>query len=190
MKEKKRIFNILTFGQIILDVVIIIISLYLAYNSKLSLSIISKVFGIILVICGLYSLLKYLVILNKNKIIFQEIVYGIIGLALGVFIIINPLSLASILSLGIGIWLIISSIFKGTLAYTLKKYDIDTWKLQIAFSIISFILGGIIIFNPFKTYFVISSFISILAICYFSIDILQQIIFRNRIKNLVKIFFE
>lgn len=38
-----------------------------------------------------------------------DIVYGILSIIAGIFIIINPLSLTGILSVGIGLWLIISA---------------------------------------------------------------------------------
>ena len=52
------------------------------------------------------------------------------------------------------------------------------------------ILGIIVMINPFSTALVLTTFVGIMMCVYSSIDFLQQILFRKRVKEIINIFFE
>lgn len=187
--EKKKIFNIITIGQIIVDSIIITFCLYFASNPKISTKILETVFAILLICVGIYNITKYL-LTNKGFRLYKfDLLTGFITTVLGLVILLNPFSITSILTICIGIWLVYTSIFKLTIALQLKKIKSESWIINLAISVCTALLGIIFIINPFKVYLLLSSFVSVLICCYAATDILQQMIFRKKAKEIIKILY-
>ena len=190
MKEKKKLFNIATYGQMLIDIILFALGVYSASNPTSSNTVIGVAFGICLSIVGIYNIIKSIFNIHKGPFFVVDIVYGILSIIAGIFIIINPLSLTGILSVGIGLWLIISASFKFALALQLRKFAEETWLFSMVISILVLILGIIVMINPFSTALVLTTFVGIMMCVYSSIDFLQQILFRKRVKETINIFFE
>lgn len=190
MKEKKKLFNIATYGQMLIDIILFALGVYSASNPTSSNTVIGVAFGISLSVVGIYNIIKYIFNIHRGPFFIVDIVYGILSIIAGIFIIINPLSLTGILSIGIGLWLIISASFKFALALQLRKFAEETWLFSLVVSILVLILGIIVMINPFSTALVLTTFVGIMMCVYSSIDFLQQILFRRRVKEIIDIFFE
>ena len=190
MKEKKKLFNIATYGQMLIDIILFALGIFSASNPTDSNTVIGVAFGISLSVVGIYNIIKYIFNIHKGPFFVADIIYGILSIIAGVFIIVNPLSLTGILSIGIGLWLIISASFKFALALQLKKFSEETWLFSMVISILVFIIGIIVMINPFDTALVLTTFVGIIVCVYSAIDFLQQILFRKRVKELINIFFE
>lgn len=102
----------------------------------------------------------------------------------------NPFSLANITTIGVGLWLIVSATIKGAIALQFKKFNEETWILSLIIAAITLILGILIIVNPFESYIVLAVYVGVMVCVYAAMDIVQQILFRKRVKEIVKIFFE
>ena len=61
MKENKKAFNALTLGAIALDILIIILGAYFIAKPTTSASIIGYVLGILLIIVGIYNIIKFII---------------------------------------------------------------------------------------------------------------------------------
>ncbi len=190
MKEKKKLFNIATYGQMLIDIILFALGVYSASNPTSSNTVIGVAFGISLSVVGIYNIIKYIFNIHRGPFFIVDIVYGVLSIIAGIFIIINPLSLTGILSIGIGLWLIISASFKFALALQLRKFAEETWLFSLVVSILVLILGIIVMINPFSTALVLTTFVGIMMCVYSSIDFLQQILFRRRVKEIIDIFFE
>lgn len=190
MKEKKKLFNIATYGQMLIDVILFALGVYSASNPTSSNTVIGVAFGISLSVVGIYNIIKYIFNVHKGPFFVADIIYGILSIIAGVFIVINPLSLTGILSIGIGLWLIISASFKFALALQLKRFSEETWLFSMVLSVLVLIIGIIVMINPFSTALVLATFVGIIICVYASIDFLQQILFRKRVKEIINIFFE
>lgn len=79
------------------------------------------------------------------------LVISIIFAALGVYILCNPVSFASFIPLVVGIMLIVDSVNKFQSAFELKKLNYKDWWQMLIVGLVIVILGGVLIFNPFKT---------------------------------------
>ena len=190
MKEKKKLFNIATYGQMLIDIILFALGVYSASNPTSSNTVIGVAFGISLSVVGIYNIIKYIFNIHRGPFFIVDIVYGVLSIIAGIFIIINPLSLTGILSIGIGLWLIVSASFKFALALQLRKFAEETWLFSLVVSILVLILGIIVMINPFSTALVLTTFVGIMMCVYSSIDFLQQILFRRRVKEIIDIFFE
>ena len=104
-----------------------------------------RLFGVIILILGILSLLNIL----KNKSNSAELVSGILISILGLVFISNPHTIASIIPFILGVWIVIKSAFKLQFSYSLKRSSINYIK-PLVINIITLILGLVLIFNPFK----------------------------------------
>ena len=188
MKEHKKAFNALTLGAIALDILIFILGAYFIAKPTTSANIIGYVFGILLIIVGIYNIIKFIVNMGTNKFFLIEIISGILTIIAGIFMVYNPFSLANITTIGVGIWLIISATIKGAIALQFKKFNEETWMLSLIIAVITLILGILIIVNPFESYIVLAVYVGVMVCVYAAMDIVQQILFRKRVKEIVKIF--
>ena len=60
MKEKKKLFNIATYGQMLIDVILFALGVYSASNPTSSNTVIGVAFGISLSVVGIYNIIKYI----------------------------------------------------------------------------------------------------------------------------------
>ena len=60
MKEKKKLFNIATYGQMVIDILLFALGVYFASNPSSSTTVLGVGFGITLVIIGIYNIIKYI----------------------------------------------------------------------------------------------------------------------------------
>lgn len=108
--------------------------------------IIGILIGAALLIVGVLAIIKY----TKEK---EEggnlnLVSGILYSVLGVIIIIYPYSIINLVTICLGVYLVINGLLKLKLAFNLKKVT-DKWIGTLIMSIITVILGILLIFNPF-----------------------------------------
>ena len=104
-----------------------------------------RLFGVIILILGILSIINIL----KNKNNNTELVSGILICILGLVFISNPHTIASIIPFILGVWIVMKSAFKLQFSYSLKRSS-DNYVKPLVINIISLILGLVLIFNPFK----------------------------------------
>ena len=184
MKEIKRNFNLITIGTMLIDIVIIILGFFLVANPAVGTNSALILIGIILVVSGLYSIVKYML---NNRVIFKfELIYGILSLITGFLAIYKPFSIINIVTVLIGCWLLLSSIFKFFIAVELKKVKIESYTFDMAISGITAFLGLFLIINPFGSYIYVTTYIAILMIMYAGIDFVEQLTIRKRASKILK----
>ena len=190
MKESKKVVNAMTLVSIVGDILLFLLGIYFAMNPTISASFMGYMFGIALIITGVYNSIKYVVNFEVSRFFLNSLIYGILSILVGVIILFNPFSFANIISIMLGIWLIISSVFRGTLVWQLKKYNEEIWPISLTTAVLTFILGILILINPFESYLLLTTFVGILTACYAASDVLQQLLFRKRLNEIIKIFYK
>lgn len=190
MKDNRKIFNVISISSILGDILLLILGLYFAFNPETQASLMGYMFGLALLIVGIYNSIKYIINFSKNKLFITNLIYGVLSIIIGIFILFNPFSIANIISIMIGLWLIMSSLFNGALVWQLKKHKEEIWVLSLTITTLSLILGILVLINPFHSYLLLTAFVGILVSCYSAINILQQLLFRRRVNEIIKIFYE
>ena len=80
MKDIKKNFNYITIGAMMIDVVFIVLGMFLIANPTVGLNSALMLIGIILLVSGLYAIVKYSI---NNKNIFKfELIYGIASIVI------------------------------------------------------------------------------------------------------------
>lgn len=137
--------------NILISLALIILSIFLIKNPTVSLNTITIIIGVIVEITGLVELITYFTSPQEIKAFSLKLIIGVITTILGVVIIINAQTINTILTWVIGAWIIIESIIKLQIAFNLKGLSNANWKFVVTFSIITFLIGLVIILNPFAT---------------------------------------
>lgn len=183
----KNIFNNMIKEAIAYDIFAIILGVFLLCNPRLATTVTGVLFGVFLTISGLYMISNY--IFNRNTINMFRLSLGLLTLIMGIIFLINPILLSSVITLIIGIWIIISGIIKLLLAIKFKIFNEETWIINIVISILTICIGILLVVNPFKSYIVISTYIGIMFIVYFSMDLVEKMIMKKRFDQIEKILF-
>ena len=108
--------------------------------------IIGILIGAALLIVGVLAIIKYTK--EKEEGSNLNLVSGILYSVLGVIIIIYPYSIINLVTICLGVYLVINGLLKLKLSFNLKNVT-DKWIGTLIMSIVTVILGILLIFNPF-----------------------------------------
>ncbi len=177
---KKSLQNLFV-SSIISSVIFLVIGLLLFIRPESTISLISYIFGGLLVIIGTNSLINYY--RGKDYVSTFEIVYGVLSIIGGLILIINPKAIASLIPLILGFWIVISSLIK--LKYIDREKSSKS-TIVLIITILMLILGIVLIFNPFEGAVFITKMIGLFLIIYSILDIVQSIMIKNDVKKVQK----
>ena len=163
-----------------------ILGVLLFFQSEVTIVSISYVIGAILIAIGVLAALKFVNNVKKEVKDEMNLVYGVVTVILGVIVICNPKAIGSIIPLIIGIIIVLSSATKLQYGIELKKNDNNLWKSTMIISIITMIVGIVLIFNPFKGAEFIAKIMGVLIFAYAVLDIITTISIHKTIKTLHK----
>ena len=183
-KKLSKRFN----TSLIVSIIFVIIGLFLFIKPDTTITVISYTFGGILIISGIFSMYKYFTSDGIMGAFRFDLVYGVLLLIAGIFLIAKPTVLESFFPIILGIWIIINSVTKFQYSLVLKKASNDDWPYTCIISILTFIWGIILLFNPLKTALMITQIIGIFIIVYAFLDIVDNFIIRKNIKDIVDLF--
>lgn len=175
----EKIFKSIVKSSFFTSVVLLILGILLFIKSDDTIVAISYLVGGIIIILGVLALVNYF---KKNERDFStsfNIIYGIITIVFGIFILSNPKMVASVIPFVIGACILIKSSFKIAYSIELKNHNIDFWKGALITSVISALVGVIMVFNPFKTSVIVFKIIGAAIIIYSVLDIVSSFQFKK-----------
>lgn len=146
MEEKKnKIFR----GQLPVSVIYILLGLCLALMPVETVNVLCKVvFGLVLIGAGLYHI--FLFVFEKENATILDLFSGVIVLVIGVFLFMNPPVVIKLLTLMLGAFILVDSIWMLRGSLKLKKKGLGVWKAFLIESLIFVALGVLILMNPFS----------------------------------------
>ena len=156
------------------SVIFIVIGLFLIIKPETTLSLISYVLGIVILINGIITLIRYYSNHEKSNLFDFGLVFGIVEIIIAIIFISEPVALASIIPLILGIWIFINGIFKLQVALNLKHLNSASWIYSAVISCLSILLGLVLILNPFEGAIVITQIIGGFLVGYAVLDFLQS----------------
>jgi len=146
MDEKKS--KILR-GQIPTSVFYILFGLCLALMPVETVNVLCKVvFGLVLIGAGVYHILIF--VLEKDNSTILDLFSGVIVLVIGIFLFMNPTVVVKLLTLMLGAFILVDSIWMMRGSMKLKKRGQGVWKAFLVESLIFIGLGMLILVNPFS----------------------------------------
>lgn len=169
----EKIMKSLVKSSYITSSILILLGLVLVVKSEETLKVISYLVGGVLITLGIVAFIKFFKNSEKNVPDNFDIIYGIVTIVFGIFVIFNDKLVASIIPFVLGAWILFKSAFKVAYGFELKGKNNPIWKTTLITSGISALVGIIILFNPFKTASIVFMLIGIALIAYGIMDIIS-----------------
>ena len=162
---------------IILTIVFLLVGGILIVKPDISFNVISYLIGASLIVSGIYLF----IIDSKTKNIF---INAILLTLIGILIILNPITLKVILPIFLGLWFLISGIFKIRLDIYMKAEPY--FILSLITNIITVICGVILLINPVESVSAITISLGIIIVVSSISSLIDIIIFKKNINSVVK----
>ena len=144
-EKKKKVFS----GQIPTAVFYILFGLCLALMPVETVNVLCKVvFGLVLIGAGIYHIVIF--VLEKDNSTILDLFSGVIVLVIGIFLFMNPTVVVKLLTLMLGAFILVDSIWMLRGSLKLKKRKQGVWKSFLVESLIFIGLGALILVNPFS----------------------------------------
>lgn len=144
-EKKKKIFS----GQVSTAIFYILFGLCLALMPVETVNVLCKViFGLVLIGAGVYHIVIF--VLEKDNSTMLDLFSGVIVLVIGIFLFMNPTVVVKLLTLMLGAFILVDSIWMLRGSLKLKKRKQGVWKAFLVESLIFIGLGVLILVNPFS----------------------------------------
>ena len=166
---------------IILTIVFLLVGGILIVKPDISFNIISYLIGASLIVSGIYL---FIIDSKTNNIFINVFLYAILLTLIGILIILNPVTLKVILPIFLGLWFLISGIFKIRLDIYMK--DEPYFILSLITNIITVICGVILLINPIESVSAITISLGIIIVVSSISSLIDIIIFKKNINSVVK----
>lgn len=166
---------------IILTIVFLLVGGILIVKPDISFNIISYLIGATLVVSGIYL---FIIDSKTNNIFINVFLYAILLTLIGILIILNPVTLKVILPIFLGLWFLITGIFKIRLDIYMK--DEPYFILSLITNIITVICGVILLINPVESVSAITISLGIIIVISSISSLIDIIIFKKNINSVVK----
>lgn len=166
---------------IILTIVFLLVGGILIVKPDISFNIISYLIGASLIVSGIYL---FIIDSKTNNIFINVFLYAILLTLIGILIILNPITLKVILPIFLGLWFLISGIFKIRLDIYMK--DEPYFILSLITNIITVICGVILLINPVESVSAITISLGIIIVVSSISSLIDIIIFKKNINSVVK----
>lgn len=183
-KKIKKMSN----TSLIISILFIIIGLFLFIKPDTTVSVISYIIGGTLLVSGIFSGYKYFTAEGIGNVFNFDLVYGVLLIIAGMFLIIKPNALASLFPIILGIWIIINSVTKFQYALVLKKIKNEDWVYTALISVLTFVWGIVLLYNPFESALLVTQTIGVFIIVYAVLDIIDNFIIRKNVNDILNIF--
>jgi len=170
-------------GQIVTSIIYIALGACLVFMPVSTVNVICKfVFGILLILVGLYHILIY-VAEKLNSTIFDLFSGGVL-MVLGIFLFMNPQIVVKLLPILLGTFILVDSIWSLKGSLKLKKRGAGSWKFLLLGSIIFISLGISLVVNPFTMVKYTVIFAGWIFLCNGVIDMIYLILLRKGLKEI------
>lgn len=181
MYKRMIIYSILT------SILTVAAGVVLLLVPELTNKVVGIIAGIIFLIEGINSIYKYFH-REGAKFYNLNLVFGVLYSILGVVIIIYPFTVVEFVTVCLGLYMIINGASKVNYALWLKRGNEDSWLITLATGILVAIVGVLVIFNPFAS-LTLTKLAGAFLIITGILDFMDTILFKNRSKEIMEIFW-
>lgn len=180
--------NKLFSSNIIMGLMYIIIGALIAFNPLLTQIVLIYMIGILAIFYGVNLVVRYFRGFDGYASIIIDLIMGLLLIGSGIYVLFNPVISSLTLPMVAGIYLIIDAIVKVPASYqAYKVFDIPLWILLITI-LIPFILGLLLVLEPFNTAMQIVMITGIFFIISGIIDVIITIYIHHQLKKANQLF--
>lgn len=180
--------NKLFSSNIIMGLMYIIIGALIAFNPLLTQIVLIYIIGILAIFYGVNLVVRYFRGFDGYASIIIDLIMGLLLIGSGIYVLFNPVISSLTLPMVAGIYLIVDAIVKVPASYqAYKVFDIPLWIILITI-LIPFILGLLLVLEPFNTAMQIVMITGIFFIISGIIDVIITIYIHHQIKKANQLF--
>ncbi len=135
-------------GYVLISTAFCLIGIIMMVYPDFSLNVIGICCGIAMIIFGIVKLIGYF---SKDlyRLAFQyDLQFGILMLIIGLIILLKPANTINFICISLGILITVEGLFKIQIAFEAKNFGIQKWWLIITLSIVTVIIGILLVFRP------------------------------------------
>lgn len=188
--EKEKTKGGIEWGFVVSSALYVLLGIVLIRFPDQSLRTVCYFFGGVTLIYGLIRVITYFVQKREGFLFLTDVVAGIILTGIGIFLLLTPEVVISIIPFIIGLLILFHSIMKIQRALQLKRVNYEKWWSMLILSLITAVLGALIIYNPFKTVSMMVRAIGIVLIVDGVINLASIFFTAHTVKKMTKIIDE
>ena len=149
MTDIDRLFSKIMWMDIALSICLTLVGLIFLVYPDVSVTLIGIIFGLLITILGGVLIYTYL---KRREIPFFwfNLIYGILGVILGILTIISPFTFTQVITIFIGIWILYMAIIKIDFAIRLKLLEERSWLFLLMSALLEIFMSILIFINPFS----------------------------------------
>lgn len=182
MEVRIRKMNI---TSIIFSIIFILIGSFLLARPEDAIHLVSYALGIILIVWGVISVITFFTDKESQNYLDFGFIVGVFVLIFGIIILVKPDTIASIIPLLLGIWMLINGVTK--LSYSLTLNNNKSALSSIIISLIIVLLGILLIINPFQGAKKLVQILGISILVYSILDLIECFSIKRVMKKVKKI---
>ena len=143
--------------------------------------------GFAMVVLGITYGIIYFTKDNLQGFLQMDLVIGIVCLAFGVFILLNPTFLATVLPFAMGIILLLGAVVKIQSSWNMRRLKFKNWYLVLICALVIIALGIVLLCNPFQEEKFMIFYIGACLILDGLTNLISLICIQVKVKKLAKI---
>ena len=165
--------------DIVISIIFVLFGLLLIKKPVETLGAISVILGVVFIAVGVLKLVEYYTSETKEDYL---LTIALISVIFGVIVLFASNAILSLFRIILGIWIIASGIMDLQIVLVWKQYKSIYWIISLAFAIIMMLVGLIILINQN----ILLTTMGIVIIIYAILDIIDRIIFMNKVNDYIK----
>ena len=162
--------------SLIVSALMFLLALFLIFRPLESLNTFIMLFAIIILVNGIIKLVQYFRTDAQMRMMNFGLAEGILSILAALIIIISSNALIAFLPIMFSIWIIVQSIITIQLSMGLKLSETKGWWVVLILSIITLLLGVIIMFNPFASMAATTTVVGIILAVTEAIHLIEGIV--------------
>ncbi|MDO4323633.1 MAG: DUF308 domain-containing protein [Lachnospiraceae bacterium] len=183
MKEVKQFSK----SYILVSALYVVLGIVLLVWPTTSVKMICYGLGFVMVVLGITYGIIYFTKDNLSGFLQMDLVIGIVCLAFGVFILLNPTFLSTVLPFAMGIILLLGAVVKIQSSLNMKRLKFSKWYLVLICALVIVALGIVLLCNPFNEERYMILYIGICLIFDGVTNLVSLICIQTRVKKLARI---
>lgn len=133
------------------SIAFILLGIALLLWPGLSIRLVCGLFGLIILIKGIGSIVNYAKAEVRTMFSYFGWIFGAAAIALGVFLLVKPETVVSVLPILVGLFVMFDGIMRLQSAFELRNAGARNWWGFLLLALLSVVLGIVMLVNPFGT---------------------------------------
>ena len=175
--------------SIIVSILMICLSLFLMFKPLESLEVFTVIFAIIILLSGLGYLISYFTISKESRLFSIDLLLGLVTIISGIMLLVYKKDVINIFPVILGIWIIISNLFKLQLSINLSLFLDNTYLGLVLITILMIVFGLLLIINPFASFMTITVTAGILLLITEVVNLIESIYIIIKLKKVKDLSF-